>query len=173
MYILAYFFFCWGGGGGRGAGAGGWGVIGIAIGLQVACRLLTAKSWSVRGASHQPAFMGSCLTISHKCLSCLPSRWVSPCLLCPLIIGLMVVLLAFFGMASMVLVLWELVLFYGMDVEFKGYYRRVKWQQDFTLGIGFYVYNVVGLPRWMDHNGVIVNMSEFQSSRLRLFPGSG
>ena len=32
------------------------------------CSLLTAKSWSTRGASHQPAFMGNCLTISHMCL---------------------------------------------------------------------------------------------------------
>ena len=30
------------------------------------CRLLTAKSWSTRGASHQPAFMGNCLSISHS-----------------------------------------------------------------------------------------------------------
>ena len=37
-----------------------------------------AKSQSVRGASHQPAFMSSCLTISHTCLPCLPSGRVSP-----------------------------------------------------------------------------------------------
>ena len=39
----------------------------------------------------------------------------------------------FFGVMSMVLVLWELVLFYKMGVEFKGQIflicsRRVKWQ---------------------------------------------
>ena len=28
-----------------------------------------AKSWSTMGASHQPTFMDSCLTISHMCLS--------------------------------------------------------------------------------------------------------
>ena len=27
--------------------------------------IASAKSWSLRGASHQPAFMGSCLTIGH------------------------------------------------------------------------------------------------------------
>ena len=27
--------------------------------------IASAKSWSVRGESHQPAFMGSCLTIGH------------------------------------------------------------------------------------------------------------
>ena len=27
----------------------------------------------MRGASHQPAYMGSCLIISHTCLLCLPS----------------------------------------------------------------------------------------------------
>ena len=29
---------------------------------------------SVRRASHQPAFMGSCLTINHTCLPCLPRQ---------------------------------------------------------------------------------------------------
>ena len=33
-----------------------------------------AKSRSARGASHQPAFMSGCLTISHTCLPCLPSE---------------------------------------------------------------------------------------------------
>ena len=27
-----------------------------------------ANSWSPRGASHQPAFMGDCLTVSHMCV---------------------------------------------------------------------------------------------------------
>ena len=33
-----------------------------------------AKSRIERGASHQPAFMSGCLTISHTCLPCLPSE---------------------------------------------------------------------------------------------------
>ena len=33
-----------------------------------------AKSRSVRGASHQAAFMSGCLTISHICLLCLLSE---------------------------------------------------------------------------------------------------
>ena len=37
-----------------------------------------AKSRSARGASHQPALMGNCLTISHRCLPCPLSRLVSP-----------------------------------------------------------------------------------------------
>ena len=41
--------------------------------------IASAKSWSARGASHQLAFMGSCLTISHTCLTCLPTGRVSPC----------------------------------------------------------------------------------------------
>ena len=54
----------------------------------------------------------------------------------------------FLGVVSMVLVLWELVLFYGMGVEFKGeissnYSRRVTWQQSVTAGIGLSVYNVL------------------------------
>ena len=51
----------------------------------------------MRGASHQPAYMGNCLTIWQTCLPCPPSGRVSPCIPCPLIIGLMVVLLTFFG----------------------------------------------------------------------------
>ena len=35
--------------------------------------IASSKSRSARGASHQPAFMSSCLTISHTCLSCLVS----------------------------------------------------------------------------------------------------
>ena len=33
-----------------------------------------AKSRSMKGASHQPAFMSGCLSISHMCLVCLPSE---------------------------------------------------------------------------------------------------
>ena len=43
--------------------------------------IASAKSRSVRGASHQPAFMSSCLTIGHMCLPCLPSGGVSPSVL--------------------------------------------------------------------------------------------
>ena len=50
--------------------------------------IASVKSQSARGASHQPVFIGSCLTIIHTCLPCLPDR-VSPCVLCPLMIGLM------------------------------------------------------------------------------------
>ena len=42
-------------------------------------KIALARSWRVRGAFIQPGFMGSCLTISHTCLPCLPSRQVSPC----------------------------------------------------------------------------------------------
>ena len=61
------------------------------------CILLTAKSRSARGASHQPAFIGNCLTIRHKCLPCQVSRRDSPCVLCLLMIGLTVGLLTLFG----------------------------------------------------------------------------
>ena len=36
-------------------------------------RIASTKSQIVRGASNQPALMGSCLTISHTCLPCLPT----------------------------------------------------------------------------------------------------
>ena len=37
----------------------------------------STKSWVTREASHQPAFMNTCLTISHTCLACLPSTGCS------------------------------------------------------------------------------------------------
>ena len=41
--------------------------------------IASAESRSVRGASHQPIFMGGCLTISHMYLPCLPREWISFC----------------------------------------------------------------------------------------------
>ena len=46
--------------------------------------MASAKSWRVRRASHQLVLVGSCLTISHTCLPCLPSGGVNPCVICPL-----------------------------------------------------------------------------------------
>ena len=37
------------------------------------------ESRSVRGASHQPIFMGDCLTICQMYLPCLSGEWVSFC----------------------------------------------------------------------------------------------
>ena len=39
----------------------------------------SAKSRSARGASHQPVFISSYLTIGHRCLPCPPSERVTPC----------------------------------------------------------------------------------------------
>ena len=39
--------------------------------------IASAESRSVRGASHQPNFMGDCSTICHMYLPCLPGEWVS------------------------------------------------------------------------------------------------
>ena len=47
--------------------------------LNVVMLTASAKSWSMRGASHQPAAMVSCLTIRHACLPCLPNGRVSHC----------------------------------------------------------------------------------------------
>ena len=41
--------------------------------------IASAKSRRVRKASHQPAFVSSCLTISHTFLPCLPTGRVYPC----------------------------------------------------------------------------------------------
>ena len=56
--------------------------------------------------SQQPAFMDNCLTISHMCLPWLPSRWVTPCVLYPIMIRLMMVGFMFFFKHDMILVLW-------------------------------------------------------------------
>ena len=58
-----------------------------------------------------------------------------------------------------------------MGVEFKGkimlnYSKEVEWQQGITTGIGFYVQSVLGYFCWMCHIGVMVSISEFQSSGL-------
>ena len=49
--------------------------------------IASAKSQSTRGASHQPAFMSGCLTISHTCLPCLPSERTWLCQRCLLVVG--------------------------------------------------------------------------------------
>ena len=41
--------------------------------------IASAESQSMRGASHQPIFMGDCLNICHMYLPCLPSEWISFC----------------------------------------------------------------------------------------------
>ena len=67
-------------GGGRGKGGGGMSTDNLNINKQGVLKLFSvksgnslslimgialAKSWCARGVSQQPAFMGSCLTISH------------------------------------------------------------------------------------------------------------
>ena len=53
-----------------------------------------SKSWSVRRASHQPTFMGSCQTIVSPVYLVVDE--FSPCVLWRSMIGLMVVMLPFF-----------------------------------------------------------------------------
>ena len=45
--------------------------------LSLIMGMASAKFWSAKGVSHQPAFMGSCLTISHMCL---PSHVFASCI---------------------------------------------------------------------------------------------
>ena len=87
-------------------------------------QILLAKCQSARAASHQAAFMGSCLTISHMCMSCLPSRWGSPCVL------------------AVVLVLWgvDALLGDGYGIQrqnFVACFKGVKCQQGFTRGLWY------------------------------------
>ena len=46
----------------------------------------------------------------------------------------------------------------------------MEWQQGITIGIGFCVYTVLGSVHWLYLNDIVVNMPEFQSSDLGLFP---
>ena len=95
--------------------------------------IASAKSRSVRGTSHQPVFMGSCLAISHTCLSFLLSgrRVSSTCVLRPLMIWLMRNdgFVCIFCMVSMVLVLREVaaILENGCGIQGQNY---VAWLQE-------------------------------------------
>ena len=84
-------------------------------------QLDSAGRWSEKRRSHQPAFMDSCLNTSHTCLPSLPSRSVSPCVLCPPLIGLVVAPLTFFlCMESMALVLWRVGVILGSGYGMQG-----------------------------------------------------
>ena len=49
----------------------GWGQDGLPPMANI-MQIASAKSRNMGGASHQPGFIGSCLTIRHMCLPCLP-----------------------------------------------------------------------------------------------------
>ena len=73
------------------------------------------------GASHQPAFMGNCLTISYTCLLCVPGRLISSSVLCPLVVELNVGSTnVFLRMVSMVLVPWGVGAILGNWYEIQG-----------------------------------------------------
>ena len=116
------------------------------ISLIFKCMLIaSAKSWNARGASHQPVFMGSCLTISHTCLPCLPSRRVSPCVLYPLMIGLMrngSSVGNFFCMVSLVIVLFKVTVILGNGCGIQGK-KCVAWLQGSEIPVGSYYRNLI------------------------------
>ena len=105
----------------------------------------SAKSCSIRGVSHQPVYMGSCLTISHTCLPCLPSGRICPtCVLCSHMIGLMHNdgSVDIFCMVSIVLVLWEVaaILENGCGIQEQNY---VLWLQGSKMPVGFHYKNLI------------------------------
>ena len=63
------------GGGGTNKSGGIWKLLSVKSGnlLSLIMGIALAKSWSTRGASHHPALIGSCQTISHTCL--LSLKW--------------------------------------------------------------------------------------------------
>ena len=111
------------------------------------------------------------LLISHTCLSCLPSRWVSPGPLYYIRIALIVVLLAFLCMVSIALFLWEAGTLLGVGYWIMLHcFRKGKYQQSFTTCILSLVYNVLCWPRRMHWSVLMVSMSEVHLSGPTLFP---
>ena len=100
--------------------------------------IVSAKSRSTRGASYQPVFMSSDLTISHTCLTCVPSRRGSPCVLCRLMIGLMHNS-GSVGVFCMV-ILWEVTTILGNGCGIQGQ-SFVAWIQRSKIPIGFHCRN--------------------------------
>ena len=92
------------------------------------CWLLQLNHGAWGGGSHQPTFMGSCLTTSHRCLPCLPSRWIS------LVDG-------FFAW-WMILLLWEdaAILWSGYGIQRQNY---VALFQGSKMSAGFYSRNLI------------------------------
>ena len=114
-------------------------------------QIASAKSRSMRGASHQPGFIGSCLTISHMCLPCLPGGgWVSPCVLWPLVTGLMVVLLTSF-LWWVWFYLWGVDAFLGNGCGIEGH-NYVVLLQGSKMYAGFR--DVLGLPKYFCSGGL-------------------
>ena len=72
-----------------------------------------------------------------------------------------------FGVVSVVLVLWELVLFYRIGVEFKGQIfwncsRGVKCKQGVTAGVGLCVYVLDGPLYNIDwYSGVMIGRTKW------------
>ena len=99
----------------------------------------STKSLSARVASHQPAFMSNCLTISHTCLHCLPSRRVSPCVPCPLITGLNGGSVdVFLRMVSMVFVRWGVGALLGNGYGIQGQsYVALLQENEITAGFHY------------------------------------
>ena len=84
-------------------------------------------------------------------------------------IGLMVVLLTFFEWWVCSYFNGELMLFYGMDIEFKGKimlyrFREVKCLQGITTGVWYWVYNVSGQSIWLYISGLMDSKPELKPS---------
>ena len=104
--------------------------------------IATAESQSARGASHQPAFMGSHLSISETCLP-----WVDKLFYAfyvPLWLGwfVMVVLLTFFCMVNMVVVLWWVAAILRNGCGIQGQ-NHVAWLQGSKMSVGFHCKNFI------------------------------
>ena len=124
--------------------------------------IASAKFRRARGASHQPVFMGSCLTISHRFLPCLSSRTVSLCVLCSLMIGLMRNggPVDVFCMVSVVIVLWEVTTILGNGCGIQGQ-KYVAWLQGSKIPLGFHDRNLIlGIQCF---NLITLNMSQWSN----------
>ena len=101
-----------------------------------------------------------------------------PCDLWLLMIGLIVVLLTLFWHGEYGFTYRELMLFYGIGMEFKDKillycFREVKCKKGFTTGTWYYLYICLGVTINKCIRGLMVSESEFMYDDLGSFPGWG
>ena len=141
----------------------------------VAWLLLQLKSRSVRGASHHPAVMGNCRTISHTlCSPIYPvdevnehvgSIWDNILLFC---ICFGVNKVHCFGLkfgARGVYLMWI------VSTKMVELWGRLKYQQGDTSWVWYYLCTVVGWPHLLNMRGLMVSAARSNHRSPSLIPG--
>ena len=144
--------------------------------------IASVKSWSARGASHQPAFMSTCLTISHTCLLYLPTGRKSLFWSDLFVVGRVVIwersesseLRSWVRCTRVVrrqggkggrVARWQsgrfLVYLRMKDKIMFHCFREVKYKQGFTTGTWYYLWNCLGVTVNMCISGLMVRALNF------------